>query len=81
MRMSLLAAALIAAIAHGEAVAQTITLGTDSKMGRSLICRDKWKALQAKANKSPQELQAIEYGSQYFAKLCKRDLEANQAKR
>lgn len=49
-----------------------------AKTANALVCREKWKQLQAKPQKSGPEAQALEYGSQYFQKICKREMAAKQ---
>jgi hypothetical protein len=71
----LVAASMLAAIV-GSAYAQTVTLDAGSKMGRTLLCRAEFKAIQAKKEKTADDAQILEYGSQYFQKTCKRGLEA-----
>lgn len=84
-KTSLLVAVTMATILTGHASrAQTKvsiqgqSVEITAKTANALVCREKWKQLNAGANKTAAQLQAIEYGSQYFQKVCKREMASKQ---
>jgi hypothetical protein len=85
-KTSLLVAVTVATLVTGHgsrALADKLqikgqTVEVTDKTANALLCRAKWKELNAKTTKTAAENQAIEYGSQYFVKICKRQMALSQ---